>query len=415
MSDVLFGVTTRRVALHFAGQVFDEWTRIEIVRSIDDISGSFSLELRDGVRSISTWPFATLAGLAHRSDLWSEVKLTIDGETVLIGWMDEIDPFAGEGQAFVSCSGRDKTGDLVDCAATVDGPAEYRNVTVLEAAKRICKPFGIAVRADADVGEPFDRVAIDPGETAMSAIEKLARQRALIITSDGVGGLLLTRSGKTRASGTLTFPGNVTESGGAFSARDRYSEYVVKGQAEKAGGARSKTATLDATAEPLTSDQSEAISRQAAREEKGVSIVGRAKDSEVTRYRPIVSLGRTQLTAKGAQTQANWMMRTARARSENLDLSVLDFRSSGALWRPNTLVAVDDSYQDINRDMLISGVTYTADEQGCATRLHLTGPEAYDVEPEEERRRNHRRSRRKSGSSKGATGKLDSTAERLPE
>lgn len=413
MSDVLTGVTTRRVALHFAGQVFDEWTRIEIIRSLDDISGSFSLELRDPERSISTWPFATLASLARRIDLWSEVKLTIDGETVLIGWMDEIDPVAAEGQASVSCSGRDKTGDLVDCAATVDGPAEFRNVTVLEAAKRICKPFGISVRADTDVGEPFDRVAIDPGETAMSAIEKLTRQRALIITSDGVGGLLLTTSGKTRAVGTLTFPGNVFESSGAFSARDRHSEYIVKGQAEKAAGARSKTATLDATAEPLTSDQSEAIGRQGAREEKGVSIVGRAKDSEVTRYRPLVSLGRTQLTAKGAQKQADWMMRTARARGENLDLSVLDFRSGGALWRPNTLVPVDDSFQDVNRDMLIAAVAYAADERGCTTRLHVTGPEAYDIEPEEERRRNHRRSRRGSAAAKSATRKLDSTAEPL--
>ena len=176
-------IATRRVMLSIGGAVFDEWTRVDITRSLDDISAGFSLELRDADRSMESWPFASLAALRRSPDRWSEVTLSIDGQPVLVGWIDEIAPPAAEGDVSVTITGRDKSGDLVDCAATVDGPAEFRKVTVLQVAKKICEPFGITVKADVDVGEAFDRVAIDPGETAMSAIEKLARQRALVVTS----------------------------------------------------------------------------------------------------------------------------------------------------------------------------------------------------------------------------------------
>jgi len=405
----------RRVSLSFAGSTFDEWTRVEITRSLDDISASFAVELRDAARSIASWPFATLAGLAGRIDLWGEVTVAIDREPVLVGWIDEIAPSVGDGQISVGIAGRDKTGDLVDCAATVDGPAEYRNVTVLEAAKRICKPFGITVKADVDVGDPFDRVAIDPGETAMSAIEKLARQRALIITSDGVGGLVLTRSGKERAAGTLSLPGNVVASSGSFRAAERFSLYVVKGQAEKAAGGRADTAPLDATAEPLTGDPSDRVSRQEARESAGVTISGRASDDEVGRYRPIVSLGRTQTDKGSAQKQADWMARVSRGRSESIEHVVPGFGMDGTLWRPNTLAFVDDAYQQVHRDMLIAGVVYAFDEDGPKTRLRLCGPDAYDLEPVGDRRQNHKGGKSSKGGGKsGGSGKaLDRTAEAL--
>lgn len=408
-------ITTRRVSLTIAGAVYDEWTAVEVTRTLDEISASFSLELRDGARSVASWPFASLASLAASVDLWSEVSVAIDGQPVLVGWIDEIAPEARDGEVRLSVTGRDKSGDLVDGAATVDGPAEYRKMTVLEAAKKIAEPYGITVKADADVGDPFDRVAIDPGETAMSAIEKLARQRALVVTSDGVGGLVLTQTGKQRAPGVLVFPGNVVESAGSFRAQERHSEYVVKGQAEKAAGGRSQTAYLDSTAEPLTADQSSRSEKQAAREEAGVAISGRAKDPDVKRYRPIVSLGRTQLDAKSAQKQADWMMRTTRGRAELIEHRVRGFGVGGTLWRPNTLVLVDDSYLAVHRDMLIAGVTYRFDEGGPYTRLRLAGPEAYDLEPDSDRRQNHKRggAAKSAGKSKGATKALDSTAEPL--
>lgn len=400
------GIATRRVKAKVNGRTFDYWTRVAIDRDLSEICGSFQLELRDSARNLASWPYATpghpIAPLA-----WGDrIEISIDDELVLVGWIDDVNPTAGENGIGLSIAGRDVVGDLVDCAAAVEGPTEFKGLDLLQVAERLLKPFGLTASADVDVGEPFDRYTIDCGETVLSALEKGARQRGLLITSNGIDGIVFTRSGQTRGAGDLSLPGNLWESSGSFSGRDRFSDYYVKGQAERAGGARRGKAALDATAEPLSA---EAPPPPPSEELRGVNIMGHAEDPEVTRYRPIVSMTRSQATAQSAQTQADWMMRTRRAKSDKLDYLYPDYRgSTGQLWRPNELSLVSDTYQVVERDMLTAGVTFIYDERGTQAKLRLTGPEAYDLEPEEDRRSN-----KKGGKRRKRGGPLDGTASRL--
>ncbi|WP_332117238.1 phage baseplate assembly protein [Azorhizobium caulinodans] len=381
--------TTRRFTLLIGQHRFEEWTSAHVTRDLSEISGSFELELRDAQRSAPSFPFATLASYRPLVEVGLPCEIRIDNEPVLIGWIETLSPRASEGQVSVSVSGRDKTGDLIDGAATVDGPCEMFGVKLDKAAQTILKPYGLKLRADVDVGAAFDRVAIDVGETGMSAIEKLARQRGLLVTSDGVGALVLTRSGQRRGPGDLVFPGNVVETSGCWSTRDQYSDYRVKGQAERAGGRRRKQPLLDSKAEPLKADRGDYVKDQGDHEKAGVTIEGRRKHPRMTRHRPLVAMARTQLTAEGAQKQADWMERTARAMSVKIEHRLKEYRGkSGALWRPNELVFVSDSFQGIARDMLIAGVELGFDQQGASARLRLCGPEAYDLEPEGNRTKN---------------------------
>lgn len=65
---------------------------------------------------------------------------------------------------------------------------------------------------------------------------------------------------------------------------------------------------------------------------------------------------------------------------EAITYTVLDWRAgaTNALWLPNQLVRVSDPYADINRDMLISGLSYQMDGHGIRTVLHLAGRTAFD-------------------------------------
>lgn len=387
------GVVTDRISLSMGGQVYRTWTSFELTRDLSEISGSFRVELRDATRHVS-FPWADLMDLRPQVTAGLEVTVAIDGEPVLKGWVDEITPRCGDGQVSVSVSGRDKTCDLIDCAATVKGPWEYRRQKIDKIVGAIVKPFGLTVRADVDLGDPIDRVCIDVGEVAMSAIEKLCRQRQVLVLSDGVGGIVLTRGGKGRGPADLVFPGgNVIESAGSDSMRERFSEYHVVAQGEKAGGKRKKKpAKLDVIAHPLGEGGSSGGSGGAssgAYEQTGTKIVGTAKDDAVKRYRPMVVLARNQCDAKIAQAQAEWMSRTARAAAIKLDYPVRDFQAGGKLWRPNELVMVKDSFQAIYRDLLIAGLVYSYGAQGAVTKLRLTGPEAFDLEPEGNRAKNH--------------------------
>jgi prophage tail gpP-like protein len=377
---------TTALIVTVAGMTLARWTSVDIVRDLSEISGSFILGLRDDARSLASWPYGT-PGEIGPLIAGERVEIFAHGEPVLVGWVEEVAADANEGEASLFISGRDLTGDLADCAAGPNGPVEFLNVTLTELAERLCKPFGIPVRADVDVGPMFPRASIDAAETVLSAIEKHARQRGVLVTSDGVEGLVLTRSGRSRAAADIAFPAFGMKSVGArFSTRDRFSDYFVKGQAEKAAGARAKSAPLTPGTTPqervrnyLGTGQGGATSKEA----RTVSIQGHAQDPEIGRWRPIVAMMKSQESGGGAQRQAEWMKRVHRARGEDVSYEMHGWRWGGSLWRPNELVGVSDRFIQVDRDFLIAGVDMIFDEEGGEiSSIRLVGPEAYDPEGE---------------------------------
>ena len=422
---------TRRIVLDVEGAGrFDEWVTAEIVRDLKDFAGSFSFQARDATRSIATFDFATPPPI-FRLRPGPKVKVYVDGELVLSGAIDHVRPDIDDSRAEVTISGRDNAGDLVDCAAAAEGPGEMKNVKLDEAARRIAAPFGLTVKNEIDVGDVFARYPLELAETGLSAIEKGARQRHALVISDGTGGLVLTRTGGSRAPADLKLPGNVKSSSCDFSHENRHSKTVVRGQAEAAAGRRKgRRVPLDGTAEPLTpaARQANADSGSAnsatERERLGTAVIGIAEDPEITRHRPIVHLAKTQADAKAASDEADWRSRTARAEGEELTHRVHDFRANGRLWTVNQLAFVDDAFQGINRDMLISRTRYTYDEKGAETELTLTSPEAFDAKPVEGRRTDKARAQKTEAKPKTAAAKakakskkkggpLDGTAEAL--
>ncbi|WP_084174660.1 phage baseplate assembly protein [Afifella pfennigii] len=402
---------TRRLTLEIAGAGrCEEWSAAEVVRDLKDFSGSFTFILRDATRSLATFEWASPPPV-FRLRPGPEVRILIDGELVLHGYIEKVIPDIDDERAEVTISGRDKAGDLIDCAAAPDGPGEFRQVKLEEAARRVAAPFGLKVRSEIDTGHPFPRYPLDLAETGLAAIEKGARQRHALVTSDGTGGVVITRTGASRAPAALTLPGNMKASRAEYSHENRHSDTIVRGQAERAGGRREGRAVpLDVNGDPHAVDERQAGDGSATeRERYGTAIVGRAQDPEITRYRPIVHLAKTQPDEVSATDEADWRMRTARAEAEDLQTRVHDFRANGALWKVNQLAFVSDRYQGIERDLLISRTVYRYDEKGAETELTLSSPEAFDARPIGGRRTN----KRSGGKASRSGGGLDGTAEAL--
>lgn len=412
--------------LEVDGQVFRDWTSVQIQRSLHELSGSFRLEYDDQVRMQGALPRSEerFALVAVRELM--PVKLYLDGELVMRGWVDDVDWEITGDQVRASLTGFDPGGDLMACSANPQGPAEYKGMTVLQIAQALCKPFGVPVTAECDVGAPLPDFGIDVGESVISVLDKAAKQRAVLVTSNGVGGIVLTTSGTRRAPDALTLPGNVLSLGGKRSAKERYSDYWVKGQARGAGRGRRGQAPLDGTAMPLAARpapgstqaaQARGAGRQvgpldgtayplgtvqprpASRSRAGTPQllgVGHAVDPAVGRYRPRVWVARSQSGGSPNQVLADWRLRIARARAHHDRYAVQGWRSGPAegegklprLWRPNEVVQVrlgtGDPY-----DMLVEGVAYTQDDHaGSRTQLTVVGREAYDLValPDEHRR-----------------------------
>ncbi len=395
----------KSIKLTIEGVAYDQWVSAEVTRDLKDFSGAFSFTFRDAVRSKRAFPFATNAAVRELRP-GPAVEIRITRRLVLKGAIERVEVDSGDRQATIVISGRDKTGDLIDGAAMAN-EAEYLNVKLEEAARRIAAPYGLSVRSEIDTGEPFARYGIDLAETAFSAIEKGARSRHALVLSDGIGGIVITRTGQTMAPAELRYPGNVLLSRGSFSHEGRYSETIVRGQGEKAGKARG-SAALDTTAEPIDAGgRSDGDGSATEKERKGTVATGRARDEEITRHRPIVHLARSKADNVSAQDEADWRMRTTRAEGEQFTHTVKGHVVNGQLWTVNQLVAVSDAFLGVYRDLLISRVTYREDEAGVVTELGIESPEAFDKAPVGDRRTN-----KASKASKSSTA-LDRTAESL--
>lgn len=411
----------RAIWLKVNGQVFDQWTNANVTRDLKDLSGSFSFELRDYSRSLATFDFASPALTAFSLKPGMEAEVYVENTLVLKGYIETVAPEIDAEHAAVSISGKDKAGDLVDSAAAPSGPSEFNNVKLEEVVKRIAEPFGLSVRSDIDTGEAFPRYGIDLSETGISAIEKGARQRHALVMSDGVGGIVLTRTGATRAPAVLSLPGNVKSANGQFTHKDRHSKVIVRGQSEKAATARDdRAAPLTGDGTPLKPEERQASDGSATeRERRGIVASGEATDYEIKRYRPVVHLARSKADEKGCKDEADWRMRTKRGESEEISYKVHGYSENGRLWRVNETVPIEDSFLDVFRDMLISRVTFLYGQEGRETEIAVTSPESFDNKPVKDRRKNAK-GRKKSGSkggkkskSKGSSGPLDGTASAL--
>ncbi|SMF77459.1 Mu-like prophage tail protein gpP [Tistlia consotensis] len=334
------------VTLTVDGVVYGGWTSMSIAQSIERCALEFELGLTE------RW-----AGQSERRPILpgAACGVALDGETVMAGYTDEVSVQYDERGHAVRVTGRDRTGDLVDSAATIDDTHEWAGLTLGEVAKRICAPFGVTVRAQTDVGKAFGRFALQPGETAWDAIERASRQRAVLPNGDGLGGLLLTRAGLGgTAAGALQLGGergNVLRASGTFSHRERFSQYVVRGQQEG-------TDTLTAA---------EAAAPEA-----------RVTDAAISRWRPTIILAETQGDGATFAERAAWAARVAAGRTRRARYTVQGWRgSSGRLWRPNTLVQVTDSYLDLARELLITAVTWTLSEQGTLTEIEVSPADAF--------------------------------------
>ncbi|KXV50826.1 hypothetical protein AD945_01230 [Gluconobacter albidus] len=405
----------RRWIIRINGRTIHNWTACEAGVDLAEIAGVFRLEFVESVPDSADY-VPTLR-------VHDRIEIEIASVVVLRGFVEALNVAADERSLRTVASGRDITGDLVDCAANPTGPAEYRQILLETVVGHLTQPFGISIDRQIETGTPFTLVALEPSDTVLGAIERLSRQRGVLVTSDGVSGLILTKAGQTRAQDRLVWPGgNVQRMEARVS--QRHSDTWVKGQFNSLS--RGTKGALNASSAPSAFSPPSGLSKK----ELGASCkYGHCVDADVRRYRPIVHLAKSQSggsveaqdnanptidnTAQGIaqnspaasayragsrrmirtataarqnsdpwtlQDQALWRMRTARAHATAYVYTVPGvLNAARQLWRANQLVAVRDLYNGIDGDMLIGAVTWVVQGHLEETRISVVPPDAYDL------------------------------------
>lgn len=331
-----------RVMLTIAGSAFAAWEDVAIRRSLDALTGSFTLTaaLKDSTD-----------GEERRIRPLDEAVLAIDDEVILTGLVYTVAPSLMAQDHVRTVSGRDRAADLVDCAA-IAGVGSWKNARMETIVADLLKPYGLTAKFTTSSGAPIRRFAIQQGETVHAALERLCRLRAFVAWSDADGTVMIGNPTGSESVGKLVEGENLLGCEASHDASERYSVYIVKGQSSGDEHANGK-----------------AVSQLKAE----------AKDPAITRYRPLIIIAEDQADTAALKKRAQWEANVRAARGQSATVTVQGWHDpAGKVWRPTTKVQLLAPTCDIDSMMLVvSAELVRNNQEGTIARLELQRPEAW--------------------------------------
>lgn len=322
--------------------IYSGWKEASVTRSIDAICGKFNLS------TVDRWE---VGGERWTIFPGSECALHLNGVPMVTGFVDKASPQYDSTSHGITISGRDKTGDIVDCS--VDSKlSELRGLKLDGIIRALIKPFGLKLVVEVDPGAIFPVFAIQPCESVWEAIERATKQRFMILTPNGVGDLVLADIGKNRAHDSLEEGANIKTASADYDYSQRFSDYIVKGQTAVTGDGW---------------------------EEAKTAVGNRAKDANIKRYRPKSINAEMQASEGSAGNRAELEAAVRAGKSTKITVTVQGWTmTNGELWPLNSLVQIKSPFLSVDEELLISEIEFSvSDQRGTETRMELTRPDAY--------------------------------------
>lgn len=332
-----------RARLKIDSVFYDGWKAFSISESIETVASSFRLSVTDNWNNLS-WPIKD-------GDL---CEVFLGDEKLLTGYIDSVEASVSSSERTIEVSGRSKASDLVDCSA--DGKSAYTGLKLEALTEKLISPFGLTVTLDEGVttGAVIQNVGVSIGDTPFEILDKRVRQKGLLLLSGTDGNILISKPGNEYADSGLTLGENILSCSASFDSKDRFSVYKIKAQ---------------------NNFEMEGLS--------GFQVLGRASDSNVKRFRPLVMSAANAMGALEAKTQAEFEAITRAARARKISVSAQGFfQRSGKLWKKNQVVKLNAPAIGVENDeLLISDITYTLDENGSVTTFGLMRKDAFIPKP----------------------------------
>jgi len=337
------------IALVIDGQAYLGWTELTVDRGIDSLCGGFELTLT--AREATALPdFPISAGAA--------CAIALNGSALITGYIDRVTRSLDASSRGLQVSGRDKAADLVDCSA-LNSPGSWANATLETIARALADPFGVTLTFNTATGKALTKFALQQGETAFAAIERLCRYRGLIAWSDGNGGVTIGNPDANQRCGAVIEGDNLLKIESEHDVSQRFSSYVIKGQASGSDHANGK---------PVA------------------QVKGSADDSAIARYRPLLVIGEEQSDANSLTVRAAWEAQTRAGRSHRHNVTVPGWFAGAEVWQPGARTRVLVPSHGLDTDLLIERVRLTRDASGgTVSELVLVSPQAWLQLAESER------------------------------
>ena len=351
--------------LQVKGKKYEGFTELGFDRSIEFASGTFTFVAT--LEKDEKLPFK----------VQDECQIIFQDIPVLTGFIERMVFEYSANTHSVSIEGRDKTADIVD--STIVGNVDLKAPISLE---QVIRDVVGLIGADINVInlvdglKDFDEnelVVAEIGDNAFEFIEKYARKRGTLLSTNGRGEILIVRGGDVALTGALINQingrrNNVKAGSISYDLTNRFNKYVVRSQ-----GNPSSTELLG----EIGGDILEAGEGFASFE----STEGEAIDSVIRSSRVMELQAESVSVNQTAQERAEWESNIRRARSIVYSATMANLNSvPGQIFVPNVLIQVIDEFTDINSQMLIRRVIYNFSNSGGTTvNLELVPRDAYTL------------------------------------
>ena len=337
-------VVSNDVVLLVNGVLYGGWLKLSIGAGINRFARDFSFAVT------REWP----DGLGALKDIREGdlVEVRIGADVVMTGYVDATPIRYDSDSVTVGVEGRSKTGDLIDCSA-LNKPAQWKGATAAKIISDLAGEYGVTVQEDFADQQIIKEFQFTRGDSVFDCIDKLRKQRNLLITDNGAGQVVIAKIGATRASDALTLGQNVVSASCPKDFKEVYNEYVVIGQKSNDGQAKVRETNTAQT------QKSEVFKR------KRVLYVKQSGNADV----------------RSCADRAKYEQQCRFAKAHEVDLTVRGWRQSdGTLWAPNMIVPYNDPVIGLAREMLIVECDYAVDN-GQVVYMKIGLPDGYSSEP----------------------------------
>lgn len=346
------------ILLQTNGGRMSNWTSAEIVRSLDAISGSFILT----VVADKLEPLPVKAG--------DQCTVSVNGTTVLTGYVDIVEVSYSYSTHMITVTGRDKTADIVD--SHCDNVLEFKAPISMEEVCR--KTLAAAGLSDVKIVnkvsglKPFTKeelVAGKIGEKCFEFMDKYALKRQVVLTTDGLGSLVITRASESpegyQLKNVIADNFNTIKTAQVtYDNSERYNKYIFVTQANY-------------SADPKTTEK---VSKATHRRSQ-------ATDDEIRPSRQYVAIDEGSSPEGPMKDRATWEKNLRKAKSFKYSCVHVDhspYSYDGEPYKPNSLVRVEDEWAGVSQDLLVIKVTTRLSmTDGSTTELELLPREAFEL------------------------------------
>lgn len=354
------------LSIEINGLQYIGFTDASISTSMLNVTGEFTLTATS--LNKDTYPI-------KRGD---KCRVLLYNEPIITGFVNTITPSVDTKSNTISISGRDKTCDIDDCTLS-GGIVLNAPISLIDITHKVLNELGITdiqVKCDVDL-KPFqagELVNCEIGDTAFSFLNKYARKRQVLLTTDGSGNILYVRTGTNLSktmntvlckSKQLQFQPNIVTSSASYDDSKRFYKYVIHAQCNT-----SNAGNIDDFGD-MPPEQETYITATA--------IDDQVRATRVYNFMSDVAY----INSSDLQERVNWQANNRKYDAFKYTASVQGFIAAqdNIIWRPNTLVNVIDDSAGIFDTLLIASVKFDYSINGSSTTLEMVDASSFSLEP----------------------------------